>query len=378
MYSNGSGAYKSWPTVNVSPSLTGQSVTSSRGAPSVSITGGSALVDGGSFSFTSNDSNAAPATREFLGGLTGPIQSGTTGTHFTRTNWTQLFATLSDWTYDTGNQLHSRRPKSLFFNPAANGEVEEGRGTYFYDNGASGFIEEYYSCYYYITMNNFTTQWKARRWNWEADVVDNRQPQGYTAAHIANPIFLNVFGDPGGNYPSINPGVYYIPDESGTYSYPVNQWFRFETWVKINTTGNLDGTFRLKLTLVPSGTVQFDSTKTGIRWRDYSSTSNPFRYSVIQNYFGNNTSATSCRARMQDLYISSVSSGTGAFRRVELINASTPAAATKSVIQGYTKSGTTVNIGSVNLGYITETSGLYLVEYSASNSVVTTVGPLTA
>jgi hypothetical protein len=148
------------------------------------------LIDGQSYSFTSNDSIAAPPTVEFLGALGGVIDGGTPGEHFTRANWAMLDPRgRSNWQWSTTRTRN--RSRTLYYDGVARGEGlgADGncRGSYQYDVGPGGWKELYVSPSVYWQVNpsypNF--QWKTFRLQTVMDgaVPEVREGEEGTYAH---------------------------------------------------------------------------------------------------------------------------------------------------------------------------------------------------
>ena len=344
-----------------------------------------AVSDGASYSFTSNVSISAPPSYEWLGGNAGVIDAGTNGVHFTRSGWTQLFTTLSDWLWSTSRTLS--RTKSLMYDGELQGETGNARGTYQHDVGATGWGEIYTSCNYYWQMvpNQTDCQWKIMRWQQQTDaggpeVVDGNRPSAYIAApQVNDDFFLNNFVTGGAG----DTTLYFSPAAAPTT--PHNTWIRIETYMKENSTpGTADGLFRCKVTRCSDGVALWTASSSNRIWRGASDNSNPFRYLIRQNYFGNGAGINGnvwedSVLFMDDMFHSWTAPGsTGGQRRIELINASTHASATlQPAIQEWTAASGTSRTVKLNLpANYASFSGCYLVEFDDTNSVVTTVGPL--
>ena len=364
--------------------------------------GGSALIDGVAFPFTSTVSSTFP-NFEFLGGNGGVIASGSLGTTFTRTNWIRLYTTLSDWKYSNARTL-SRAQSLIYDGVAQEGQIDSCRGTYQFDVGSSGSVDVYRNrnVYWDIDPSYNGVQWKTDRWQTRTDhdggsgpeVVDGYPPSVYVSSYPARDNFqLSNFtansGYVGGvtNNP-FNQAVYDSTQTGINLAFPQNGWYNYQLYMRDSSSlAAADGAHRVKMIAASTGSVWMQFATNNRTYRsasDVAFATNPFRYVILQNYFGNGpatpggNSFGSTKLYMDDIYIAWSLDNT-AQRRVELINASTPGAATKSpVIQPTTKSGTTLT-PTINLGHIgTGQSGLYLVEYDESNTVITTAGPYTS
>lgn len=290
-----------------------------------SVVAGGAIVDGTSYNVT-GPAVAVPTTVEGLGFKNGIIDSGTPGNVFTRANWSRGFPGECDWRWSTTRTLS--RTRALRFDPAGlNSSPDNGRGTYTFDHGASGLTQEYFSCNYYWTMTN-ACQWKLRRGNYIDDVVDGQDPSWYTSCNTQSGfnIFLNVF----------NQNVVGNPIQDASAGvWPNGTWFRCQIFFTVNSpAGTANGTWRLVVTRISDGAVIQDYTFSGINFKGNAPAVGIFRYSVMQNYLGNSLVAShdhgNCIIDMDDIYLSSVASGTGAFVRAELCNNATFASATKT------------------------------------------------
>lgn len=351
-------------------------------------TGGS-LTNGSLYSGVSNVSATMP-NYEWFGGVGGVIESGTLGAEFTRTGWTKLFLGmhLADWHWSNVRTLSGT--KSMIFDALANGEGSGSvaRGTYDYDTGAAGYGEMYTSGNYYwqVSPNQTVIQWKQRRWtcfhdsSGEPVVGDNTfNPTAYTAVPANNDDhFLNTFYNGG----ATSSTLYFAPAAAPTT--PHNTWIRIETWWKENSApGVADGQFRERVTRCSDGAVLWTATTNNRLYRNTGDVSNPFRYAVNQNYFGNGLRFNGNDWENSVLYFDDLvhqwtTPGTsGGQRRFELWNAATP---TKQPawLECTARSGTSFTVRlniPANWG-VSSAAGCYIKEYDASNNLVTTIGPL--
>lgn len=314
------------------------------------------VADGATITRT-GPSASLPTTVEFLGGSGGIIESGTNGVHFTRSGWSQLFASLSDWQYSTANPLS--RTKTLRFDTAVTGD---GRGTYFFDHGTSGVSEEYTSCNYYCDRGSATQmQWKVKRLMPNEDTTDATLPSWYVAAWYNGPgSFIN-------HWSTGQSATDYL-----TSDIPTNTWVRVETWTVIsNPAGTANGSIRVKVTNLSTGSTILDNTLSSIITRG---SGDPVsRYHTMQNYLGNESpGGTRIFIDMEDIYISSVSSGSNAFVRAELCNNSVYANATvKRLCKVNSITGTDWNVtlnGPSAVFGTSNLSGLYLALHPASGT----------
>lgn len=334
------------------------------------------MVDGDTISRT-GPASTLPTTIEWLGGLGGVIDSGTNGVHFTRTNWSQLYASLSDWNWSTSRTLS--RSKSLLFDAQATGD---GRGTYFFDHGASGISEEYFSCNYYwevpsaIISGGGGLQWKIRRGHFDVDVVDAQDPSWYTSSNRGGvALFLAVFNQDATHTPdTIVPGYHFL---AGGPRPPENTWMRVETWTKVNSpAGTANGTWRLKITNLSTGATVCDETFTGLNFVGNSPAVSNLRYCVMQNFLGNSTIGGpdhgDAKIWMDDVYIASVASGSNAFVHAELCNNSVYASSTiRRACKVNSIAGTDWSVtlnGPLSVFGVSDLTGLYLALFDSSNT----------
>lgn len=342
------------------------------------------LSDGVAFAFTSTASGTAP-NQEFLGGKNGPTDTCTPGATFSRPNWTYLFPSLSYWTCETAGAYS--RTTALFYDGVRDSahSHDDSRGTAFYDWGAGGYTEEYFSVNIKVHLGANGEQWKIRRWTLLEDVVDwptdpSNIPQSMRSTGVSAPNtgYVSIMDDPNGTYPNPPPnGIYYIPFDNNPYVFPTDTYFRYQSYIRFNTTGNADGIYWERITNA-DGSVVWEKTQTGQTSRQSPFASTNWRYSVIQNYFGNNALAYQSTIYLDDIFLQSTANNPNspnARHRIELCTAATLPAICAP--QPFTQSGASINVTAINKGQISATSGLYLLEFDNSNTIITTSGPHT-
>jgi hypothetical protein len=338
------------------------------------------LVDGASYRFTSTVSIGAPPTVEFLGGRNGVIDSGTVDDVFAREGWAELFRRASDWKWKDDRTRN--RSRALRYSGQEQGEIHDNaRGTYQYDFGPAGCTEIYVSTnYYWQVATGFNRmQWKMFRYQQQMDgsqpeVVDGHAPSGYWSVMVdqATMPFSQFHTDIGqtAHWPS--------PDSGAP---PQGQWFRLQFYMKVNSPVDAhNGVGRLEIT-DSSGTQLRLLHFTDVNYRNASDNSNPFRYFIYQNYFGNGDQGDSPGGNiwgdtvlwMDDHYLACSTTGTSALHRVEISDGTS-----EPVIQRITAASGTSRTIEVNMGHLTcPSENCTLREYDSTNTVVTTVEGLT-
>lgn len=342
--------------------------------------GGGGIVDGQNYDFTSNDSIANAPHQEWVADA---VNAGTTGTHFTRSGWTQLFATLSDWLHSTDRTRNNA--KALKYDGKLQGEgLGPGgncRGSYQFDVGAGGWRELYVSLNVYWAVNasypNF--QWKMFRFQQQADaggpeVTDGGGLNAYMTNSVdGTEMPFSTFVTPDGQ-------IVLFP---GTGRAPQNGWFRMEIYMRENTVaGTADGLLRVRITNA-SGTVVQNIVSSNRKYRGASDTANVFRYFIWQLYGGNasdpggsgvtvpgNTDWGDSIWHMDDFCIQHAAAGeVSPYRRVEISDG-----VSEPVLQPWVPagvSGTSRRI-KAHLGHLSAFAGCTLREFSDATTVVTT------
>jgi hypothetical protein len=299
---------------------------------------------------------------EWLGGRDGHIDSATPDATFGKAGWNPSFPGLAEWQYSTTRVLSRSRSIVADTDYQTQGE---GRRTYFFDFGSAGVEQQYFSANYYVDTGSATElQWKILRLLPQQLEVDGQDPSWYTAQWMSGGTFMNEYGDG---------STHWMPDNS----VPFNEWIRIEIWFTGSAPGTADGSWRRRVTRISDGTVVHDSTFSGIQWKTQQSP--VFRYACLQNYLGNESpEGTRLRAYMDDVYLSAVPSGTGAFVRAELIDAPSVSAAThRAICEVSSISGTTWSV-ILNQGTLASVSGAYLALFGAADTdaTATVYGPL--
>jgi len=345
----------------------------------------STLTDGSNFTFTSNSTILHGKTTVFMGGLNGINNTVTIGDAFDQHFPTGFQANSTNVV--TGWQivpLFFRSSGSLSRNTCLQTHITvdgdgSGRPQYMYDTGGT-YTELYarYNVKCVINDPNITQfQWKRERPSQNGTVTDGVGNASVLSGWYNTPgdSYLTYFNTAG-----TSQSTWYFGDH-GQSDLPNggDGWFIMETWAVPNTNpGTANGKYLCRTTNVSTGTVT-DRLVTG--WMPYSNTdSSNYRWWVMQNYFGNGAGTgvgeyPNVTLYIDDLYVSSVATGTGACERVILGNASTIGACTQfALCPIVSKSGTDLTVN-INKGYLSATTGLYLYEYDSTNTVITSSGP---
>ena len=300
-----------------------------------------------------------PLQVEWLGGSSGPIESGTNGAVFVATGrrgW---------WEDGDSNQaiFDSRRAysgrQSLAFDPAL-GRHQDGRFGLIYDTG-SNFRELYSSYVAYFDNGGATSgQWKMIRWCHTNSVVDTSIPNAYMSNWEGNTSdFFQVHA--GGGDSLNNWFTSQILPRSGA-------WYRVETYIRPSSSPTQsDGIFWARTTRVSDGLVQeqrFNSVK------NYADGEvNRYRYIVFQNYMGNDAyqgTPGPTKVWIDDLYVSQSQA------RVELCAAASWALCrNKEIQQPLTWSGSQITVR-VNRGALPSLTGafVYVVDSTGAANAV--------
>ena len=227
--------------------------------------------------------------QEWLGGSSGRVDSQANGTRIDTLGWPNWsLLTPSTPTYPHVSTERSwSGGKSIAFDTRGTTEYKQ---TLFYDTGSAGYTTMYTNALIYLDYQTLLSgsrfQWKMIRWYKVADVLDH-----------AN----NLSGALMSNWQGTNPASYLagFNASSSQYTYWFNDlgskqilpgkgaWYRYETWVKMNSTpGTADGTYRVKVTDPVTGSVVVDQLISNVMYNATGDSGN-FRYVVLQNYFGN-------------------------------------------------------------------------------------------
>lgn len=355
-------------------------------------TAAGALIDGASYNFTSNDSISAPPTVWFGGGKNGIIDAGTPDAVFLPTDWNRLSGSSNcNWKWKT-DRLRNRS-RALRYSGQEQGEpAGNARGTMQY-RVTAGYQELYlsYNFYWQIHPSFNDVQWKMFRHLTTTDhdgstdngfgspeVVDGNSPSAYWSNSTLRD------NSPYSQFTAINPN-WTFGDSWNSAAYnnagvaPQNGWYRLEHYFRENSnTSTSDGVGTLKFTNT-SGTTTVSLSTTNRLYRgpnDYSQATRPFKYFVLQNYFGN-SGGTSPGGNewgdsiiwFDDPYIATaVTGGVSPLRRVEISDG-----VSEPVIQKITAASGTSRTIELNLGHLATFSGCTLREYSDATTVVTTV-----
>jgi hypothetical protein len=242
-------------------------------APSVSGLSGSVASDQ-NVVITGTGFGTAGQKQYWFGGATGLVDSLASGARIDQQNILGLsLLTPSTATYPHVSTERSwSNGKSLVFDVRNTTEYKQ---TLFFDMGASGYTTLYTNALIYLNHDTLASgsylQWKMMRWTKTQTVVDG--DGAYMSNRPNTTSFFTYFNAPAaywfeGSYRN-------LPGRGG--------WYRYETWIQLNSAGASDGSFRVKVTNPTSGAVVVDN---DIRNIPFNQSSN-LRWLVLQNYFGN-------------------------------------------------------------------------------------------
>lgn len=336
-----------------------------QGAPSVTNISGT-IADNQVITINGLGFGSNPLQIEWLGGTSGPIESGSNGSVFVSTGrrgW---------WEDGDSNQaiFDSRRAYSgrqaLAFDPAL-GRHRDGRFGLIYDTG-SNFRELYSSYVAYFDSGGATSgQWKMIRWCYTNSVVDSSIPNAYMSNWEGSTSdFFQVHAGGGDSLNHWFESSQVLPKTGG--------WYRVETYIRPSSSPTQsDGTFWARTTRVSDGQVQeqrFDSVK---NYAD--GETNRYRYIVFQNYMGNDAyqgTPGPTKVWIDDLYVSQSQA------RVEICAASTwSQCRNKEIQQPLTWSANQITVR-VNRGALSTLSGAYLYVVDSTGAANATGIPLVA
>ena len=365
---------------------------SARAVRATVASGGGGVADGASATFTGTGFGTNSVSTEFLGGLNGPIDSGSLGSDFSKASW----ALAGNYMPRYDNTYTLCRSKALGFDSAYHKVANPSNSSSFgmaLDLG-SGFSEVFVSGYVRYGCNTSPNLVELqRKWLRLMPIVDvsDNTTQVYTAKwrHASGGSYVENTGH--FMYPA-NDHVAYFNDFPDPSNYPdtfpaenTGEWYHWEFWYQPATgTSTGDGQWTLILRKVSDGTVVMNNHDVTVN--DYSSATR-YRYLVMQNYHGNSSPQPGSPgtangtttfeepgdgwAFWDDL---AVQWGTGARKRVLLGNASTYAACTKFAYQPWTSWSNTSITVTVNKGPFSSLSGLYYYVIDGTGSVINASG----
>jgi hypothetical protein len=166
----------------------------------------------------------------------------------------------------------------------------EYKQTLFYDTGSAGYSNLYTNALIYLDHATLQPgsylQWKIMRWYKVADVLDHIN--GLSGSYMSNAMGSGHVGVITGWNTDQGQYVYWFaPDQSRTNLPGRGAWYRYETWVRLNSSpGTADGRFRVKVTNPVTGAVVTDNVIPNAILNGRGDSGN-YRYLVLQNYFGN-------------------------------------------------------------------------------------------
>lgn len=268
-----------------------------------------------------------------MGGSTGFIDSLPNGARIDqqgRAGWSLMTPSTATYPHVSTERSWSGG-KSIAFDTRGTTEYKQ---TLFYDTGSAGYQTLYTNALIYLDHDNLLPgsylQWKIMRWYKVADVMDHAE--NLSGAYMSNPMGSGMVGVFTGW--NTDQGHFVNWFTSGSNLPYKGAWYRYETWVKMNSApGVADGLFRVKVTNPVNGTVVANNVISNVVWNGRGDTGN-LRYLIIQNYFGNATDGGYSQAAngnavawWDDIYVSQSEA------RVELCNAATWAQCTNREIQ---------------------------------------------
>ncbi len=345
---------------------------------------GGGIADGASYDYTSSQSLSAFPTQTFLRSDLAALGVGST---FAKANFEKLSnSSVCDWKGSTTG-LRSGIAKHFRFDGTANGDLGNARGTYGYDTGASGYERLYYrmTARWGINPTYSACQWKMFRHNCRTDhtggpgpeVVDGNPPQAYWSNSTVrdNMPYSQFTSDaPGWVFNNAYTQAAYNTSSDGwTVAAPQNQWFLLEHFFQENSnTSTSDGVGMIRMTLA-NGSDHITATTSNRLYRgpnDYSKAAQPFRYFVMQNYFGNATDPNGFGESILDFYdLMVVPAPVGGAS--PLIFCDITDGVSDPVIQPWDPAGCsgTARRITANLGHLTSFSGCTLRERDASGAI---------
>jgi len=315
---------------------------------------------------TGFESNSGISKIEWLGGKSGVIESGQTGTKFSRTKWT-AYVNPDEPKYSTG-KAHSHN-KSLLCELTSS-----------YDSGmsydTSAAISEIYVTwwvYFNFVSSDDSGQWKLWRLSPASSLEDRNTIPGVMAscfynqsANITQAYICSFCYDNNCNA-TLNPQCY--PDSSIYISgVPNGRWVRLEYYWKANSArGVEDGSFLYYLHGQQGTVTKLKEYNGNYNARDAGTTLNP-RYLHWQNYFGNGLEA---KAYIDDIFIQN-----GSQARVELGDKQTWSQCTHREIQTPTAWSNTAITATLNKGSFSPCQTYYLFVVDENGDVNSTGYPV--
>lgn len=331
----------------------------SNGSSSGSTDGNSVapIISGGSATYTNGQavtvtgsgfgSNAAVGTSniEFLGGAIGPINSGTTGASFSRSNW----STDTEW---DGNIIYSTNNVGFgakCLQMTGEGAYLEAPLYYNFPSSVSSSGDHIFVSWWEMATWTGNGQYKMLRLSPTDTIVDMPGQQAVYFFH--NNSGSTTFGCDGEtlgnqNYPGFSPAT------------PQGTWSRID--VDMTTSSSGTGTINLSKYTPGSALQTMSITSVSTTTDSY-----PWNYVVWQNYFGTDSIGTMTAGDvwLEDLFIQH-----GSAARVELCDSATWSSRNTCFIQPPTSWNNTISI-TLNQGTFANGLVTYLYVVDASGNV---------
>ena len=255
-------------------------------APAITAISGTA-ADNQEITITGSGFGSNPLRQEFLGGQ--KIDALANGARIDQqgwANWSLMTPSTSTYPHVTTERGWSNG-KSIAFDTRGTTEYKQ---TLFYDTGSNGYATLYTNALIYLDHMDLLPgsylQWKMMRWYKVPDVLDHAQSLSgaYMANRIASSSFFGLFNSTTSGQQSF----WMVSPSGGGPELPGRRaWYRYETWVRMNSTpGVANGTFRFRVTNPVTGQVYNTNTWNNIMYNAAGDSGN-LRYLVLQNYFGN-------------------------------------------------------------------------------------------
>jgi hypothetical protein len=290
------------------------------------------------------------AALEFLGGSSGPIESGTAGASFSRSRWTVDTGWGGDIVYNTANSIFGSKCLYTVMNPSFP-EVP----LYYSFPSAVGTSDHLFVSWWQRTVWTGNGQYKILRLSPTETIVDGTGQQAFFFHNNAGWV---TFG------PTVDSGTMIYPSFSPAS--PINNWTRFD--LDISTSSSASGSVTMTK-YTPGSSLQ---TLAISNYRTHFGSS--WNYLIWQNYFGTDAygNMTSGSTWVDDVYISH-----GSRARVELCDSSTWSGRRKCIIQPPVSwSDSSISIV-LNQGDFSSGSTAYLYVVDSSGDVVGTGYPIT-
>ncbi|KAB0666483.1 hypothetical protein F6V25_03420 [Oryzomonas japonica] len=312
-------------------------------APSIISVSGS-FVDGQAVTISGSGFSANPAvgtsSLEFLGGAKGPIESGTSGNSFSRTNWSVDTEWGNDIQYSSSNVPWGTKVLQMTGNYTSSGSGNPEAPLYYKFPTAVTSSDHIFVSWWQRTTFTGNGQYKIIRFTPTQTIIDG---DGQDCWFFHNNAGGNQFTRPlysSSLWPGFSPAA------------PQGTWQRVD--LDITTSGSSSGSVNFS-NYVPGSAVSMSSNS---NWQTHYSGLN-WNYVVWQNYFGTDGlgNMTQGAVGFKDIYISH---GTPA--RIELCDSSAWSKRTQCQIQYPTSWNDTAASIQLNAGSLTGAAYLYVVD----------------